>query len=86
MARYFFDVRENGSLASDEVGLDLDDLVAAVIEAARALADSTEEMMEGSLRQERAVEIRSALHVAVLRVTLSLEFFDPTIPPDVLPS
>lgn len=80
MPRYFFDVRNNGSLASDEVGLELSDLKAAVAEAAHALADSAEQMVEGSLRQELAVEIRTALHVAVLTVTLSLEFYDALIP------
>jgi hypothetical protein len=78
MARYFFDVRNNGTLASDEVGLELSDFRAAVAEAAHALADSADQMVEGSLRQELAIEIRTAPYVAVLRVTLSLEFFGPT--------
>jgi hypothetical protein len=77
---YFFDVRNNEQLAFDEVGLELSDLRAAVAQAAHALADSADQMVEGSLRQELAVEIRTALHVAVLRVTLSLEFYDATIP------
>lgn len=78
MAWYFFDVRNNGTLICDDVGLELDDLKAAVGEAAFTLAEKTEEMVEGSLRQELAIEVRDDLGVFTLKVTLSLELFDPT--------
>jgi hypothetical protein len=87
MARYFFDVRNDGALAVDEVGLELDDLTAAVGEAARALAERTEEMVEGSLRQELVVEIRSAIGPTMLRVTLTLDHpVGPLAPINILQS
>ncbi|BCH32653.1 hypothetical protein MesoLjLc_45830 [Mesorhizobium sp. L-8-10] len=74
MARYFFDILNNGTRVLDETGLELDDLKAAIGEAARALADMTEEMIEGSLRQELRIEIRSTVGEAILSVLLALEF------------
>lgn len=74
MTRYYFDVRNNGTLILDETGIELSDLRAAVGEAARALADMTGEMIEGSLRQELRIEIRGALGEAILNVLLALEF------------
>ncbi|MGO4834826.1 hypothetical protein AB4144_21470 [Rhizobiaceae sp. 2RAB30] len=70
MARYFVDVLNNGTRVLDETGLELDDLKAAIGEAARALADMT----EGSLRQELRIEIRSTMGEAILSVLLALEF------------
>lgn len=40
MARYLFEVRNKGTLALDETGVELDDLKAAVGEAARDFARS----------------------------------------------
>lgn len=74
MTRYYFDVRNNGTLILDETGIELSDLRAAVGEAARALTDMTGEMIEGSLRQELRIEIRGALGEAILNVLLALEF------------
>ena len=80
MAQYFFDVRNNGTLVVDEVGLDLDDLMAAVREAASALAEMADDMVTGSLRQQLTIEIREALGAAALRVTLALELVGPIVP------
>ncbi len=74
MAHYFFDVLNNGTRVLDETGLELDDLKAAISEAARSLADMTDEMIEGSLRQELRIEIRSTVGEAILSVLLALEF------------
>jgi hypothetical protein len=80
MAQYFFDVRNNGTLVVDEVGLDLDDLMAAVREAASALAEMADDMVTGSLRQQLTIEIREALGAVALRVTLALELVGPIVP------
>jgi hypothetical protein len=62
MARYYFDVRDNGVLAVDEEGLELPDLQAVQIEAARSLADMARhavwEKAETILGLRMAVEVR----------------------------
>ena len=80
MARFFFDVRNNGTSVLDEVGLELDDLTTAVGEAASALSEKLEEMVEGSLRQELVIEIRCSSAAPVLRVTLALELIGNIVP------
>jgi hypothetical protein len=80
VAQYFFDVRNNGTLVVDEVGLDLDDLMAAVREAASALAEMADDMVMGSLSQQLTIEIREALGIAPLKVTLALELVGPIVP------
>jgi hypothetical protein len=74
MARFFFDVSNNGTLVVDEVGLDLNGATVAVGEAASALAEMADEMFTSSLRQQvLSVEIRGELGTAALRLTLALE-------------
>lgn len=74
MARFFFDVSNNGKLVVDEVGLDLNGATVAVGEAASALAEMADEMFTGSLQQQvLSVEIRGELGAAALRLTLALE-------------
>jgi hypothetical protein len=74
MARFFFDVSNNGKLVVDEVGLDLNGTTHAVGEAASALAEMADEMITSSQQQQvLSVEIRGELGAAVLRVTLALE-------------
>ncbi len=45
MPRYYFDVHDKDGVFRDEVGLDLPDIDAAVVEARRALADMTKELL-----------------------------------------
>jgi hypothetical protein len=80
MDRFYFDVRNNGTSVLDEVGLELDDLKTAAGEAASALAEKVEEMVEGSLRQELVTEIRYLSAAPVLRVTLGLELIGNIVP------
>ena len=51
MPRYYFDIRDNGALATDEEGLVLVDLRAAEVEAARSLADMARDMPPGTAHQ-----------------------------------
>ena len=45
MPHYYFDVHDKDGTFHDEVGLELPDMDAAIIEARRALADMTKEML-----------------------------------------
>jgi hypothetical protein len=45
LPRYFFDVTDSSGAHTDEVGLDLPDMDAAIMEARRALADMTRESL-----------------------------------------
>jgi hypothetical protein len=59
MPRYYFDIRENDGIASDEVGLDLPHLQAAEIEAAQSLADMARDVPPNEPRRSVAIEVRS---------------------------
>jgi hypothetical protein len=62
MPRYYFDIRDNDELAADDEGLDLPNLQAVQIEAARSLADMAKhavwEKAETILGHRMAVEVR----------------------------
>lgn len=45
MPRYFFDIRDQTGAHHDDVGLELPDMDAAILEARRALADMTRESL-----------------------------------------
>lgn len=45
MTRYYFDVHDKEGTYTDDVGLELPDMEAAIVEARRALADMTKELM-----------------------------------------
>jgi hypothetical protein len=57
--RYYFDIRENNTVAVDEEGLELPDLKAAEIEAARSLADMTKSLPGGAEHHHLAIEVRT---------------------------
>lgn len=78
--RFFFDVRNDGTLVRDELGLDLFDLQSAAGEAASVLAERAEDMFSGVLLKELSVEIRDRYGVIVLVLTLILEVMNPVFP------
>ena len=45
MPRYYFDVTDDGGVHTDDVGLELPSMDAAILEARRALADMTRESL-----------------------------------------
>jgi hypothetical protein len=45
LPRYYFDVTDSSGVHTDEVGLELPDMDAAIMEARRALADMTRESL-----------------------------------------
>jgi hypothetical protein len=60
MARYYFDVRDGGSLLVDEDGMELEGDEQARNEAVRGLADIVKDALPGALRRELAIEVRRA--------------------------
>lgn len=58
MARYYFDIRENGELSMDENGVELPSLDAARTEAQRTLAELMSENMRTARNFEIVIEIR----------------------------
>lgn len=63
MRRYYFDLRDNGTLGVDDGGTELPDLRAVQIEAARALVDMVNtviwEQAETVLGHRIAIEVRN---------------------------
>lgn len=59
MPRYYFDIPDGESIAVDEEGLELPDLRAAEIEAARSLAHMAKDMPPSTERHHVAIEVRS---------------------------
>ena len=57
MARYYFDLRDNGVLSPDEDGAELDGLDRAKAEALRTLAEMARDLI-ASGRRELAIEVR----------------------------
>lgn len=78
--RFFFDVRNDGTVVTDETGLDLFDLQSAASEAASVLAERAEDMFSGVLLKQLSIEVRNSLGTTVLIVTLLLEVIDPVLP------
>jgi histidine ammonia-lyase len=73
MPRYYFDVRNDGIFVPDMVGLEVDNLAAAVVEAAHVLAEMVDDIVNGALRQQLTIGIRGTLGEAPLKVALTLE-------------
>jgi hypothetical protein len=69
MAQYFFDFKSAGTFSRDEEGVQLPDAEAAHDMALCALVDAARDgVMEGSLEQHFAVEVRNGIG-RVLEVT-----------------
>lgn len=73
MQRYYFDVRNDGTFVPDLSGLELDNLSAAVVAAAYVLAEMTDDIVDGSLREQLTIEIRGLPDEGMPRITLTLE-------------
>jgi hypothetical protein len=58
MPLYFFDTRDGDIFMGDDLGLEFPDLDAVKIEAARALAEFSRDVVPGSLKRNLAVEVR----------------------------
>ena len=59
MPHYYFDICENGETATDEEGLELPNLQAAEIEAARSLGDMAKNMPPGLERHDIEIAVRN---------------------------
>jgi hypothetical protein len=73
MPRYFFDTRDGADFVRDEIGIELDGVEAARVEATRGLADFARDALPGSVRRELAVECRDESDHDVLRAALWFE-------------
>jgi hypothetical protein len=58
MALYFFDSRDNDLFIEDDIGLEVPDLEAVKIEAARALAQIAVDVIPKTLKRTLAIEVR----------------------------
>ena len=58
MPRYFFDVTDDKGQHTDDTGLELPDMDAAIVEARRALADMTRESLIGHSPANISIRIR----------------------------
>jgi hypothetical protein len=58
MPRYYFDVTDDSGLHTDDLGIDLPSMDAAIMEARRALADMTRESLIGHNPATLSIRIR----------------------------
>ncbi|WP_267426989.1 hypothetical protein [Methylobacterium sp. GC_Met_2] len=72
MARYFFDVT-NGSVVSDDEGIEFDDAHSASQEALRSLPDMVKDQPLGSVGEKVSVTMRDDHGIPVYRATLTIE-------------
>lgn len=74
MPRYFFDVTDDTGQHTDDTGLELPDMDAAIVEARRALADMTRESLIGRSPANISIRIRDGADGPVdLLVTMKTE-------------
>lgn len=57
---YFFDTRDNGTLITDDVGIECADLDAVKRTAALSLAELAHDVLPGSIKRVLSVEVRNA--------------------------
>jgi hypothetical protein len=72
MPRYFFDTRDDDRLLSDDEGLELPDMEAVKVQAAKSLAELARDVLPCSTRRELAVEVRD-LRQSVMKALLHFE-------------
>ena len=60
MTLYFFDTRDNGDVLVDDVGLELPNLDAVKVQAARSLAQIALDVLPGSIKRTLGVDVRDA--------------------------
>ena len=60
MTLYFFDTRDNGDVLVDDVGLELPNLDAVKVQAARSLAQIALDVLPGSIKRTLGVDVRYA--------------------------
>ena len=76
MPRFYFDVRQDGSLIADTEGEELPDNAAAEREAALVAAHLTKELLSGG-RGNLVVEVRDENAKPVVRAKVSLDVEHP---------
>jgi hypothetical protein len=76
VSRFYFDVREGGTLTQDQEGLDLADLDAAEREAVQAAAEIGNDILPKRHAPEIRVEVRDehGQYVLSVAVTMSVEW------------
>ena len=72
MPLYFFDTRDDDKFIEDDVGVELPDLAAVKIEAAKFLAELARDVIPGSLKRTLTVEARDG-QGPVLKAVMAFE-------------
>ena len=73
MPLYFFDTRDDGDVAFDDVGLEFPDLEAVKVQAAKSLAELALDVLPGSMRRCLGVDVRDERRQRVLVSELIFE-------------
>ena len=82
MAKYYFDLREGGSLVEDDEGQELPDLDAAEREAAEVAAEISRDKLPKGNAREIIIEVRNEHGQRVLTATVGLEIVRVAPAPD----
>ncbi|MGO4523644.1 hypothetical protein AB4097_02135 [Microvirga sp. 2MCAF35] len=72
MPRFYFDVREDGTVSTDQLGVECADLDAAEHEAAKGAADIAREKLQKGDAHEVVVEVRDERGFLMSTTTVSL--------------
>jgi hypothetical protein len=73
MARYFLDTRDNDAIIVDDEGVELPDLDAVKVQAARSLAELALDVLPGSIRRKLGVDVRDEAGQPVIVTELTFE-------------
>jgi hypothetical protein len=73
MSRFYFDIREGRDFVADKEGVELPDLDAAELEAAKAAAEIGRDKLPAGKLRKIAIEVRNKDSQRVLTATVSLE-------------
>lgn len=77
MPRYFFDVTDESGVHTDDVGIELPSMEAAIIEARRALADMTRDSLMSQSPTGITIRIRHGQDGPVdLQVRVTTDWFN----------
>jgi len=72
LPRFYFDVREDGKVSTDQLGVECADLESAEYEAAKGAADIVRDRLQKGDVREVVVEVRDEHGFLMLTTTVSL--------------
>ena len=83
MPRYYFDSHDDQDHVADNVGVELADIEAAKLEAARGIADIAKDVLPSTVRRSFSINVRDEQNRILVRTVLLFDVFDINPPPEL---